>query len=200
VAAHASGSGTIDFAKNAMQLNISTTADGHQNRADVLYLGQTIYENIPGISQLEPGKSWISIDLSQSRQSAGQNVVGSIGDGENPAAMLRLLSEQGNTVTALGSSRVDGVAVQGYSVSINESALRSDLKSSDIPAWMRQAVSAVDLGTTNYTLCTDNHGLLRRVTVAMAPRPVRLLCGRLIASMSGCASNENSSRVIGLIL
>jgi hypothetical protein len=31
--------------------------------------------------------------------------------------MLRLLEEQGNTVTPLGASQVDGVTVQGYSVS-----------------------------------------------------------------------------------
>jgi hypothetical protein len=59
------------------------------------------------------------------------------------------------------------VARIGQPVLHARASSRSDLKSSDIPAWMRQAVSAIDLGATNYTIYIDNQDLLRRVTVAM---------------------------------
>ena len=165
VALNASGTGTVDFTNNAMQLDVSTSASGKQIQEKLIYLESTVYEGIPELSQLLPGKSWISIDLSSIEKAEGQSGAGSLDNGENPVAMLRLLAAQGNSVTPLGSSNIDGVSVQGYSVSINQAKLHQDL--AKLPAWMRQSMASTDIGQISYDIYIDGHNLLRRTTIAM---------------------------------
>jgi hypothetical protein len=164
VALNASGSGIVDFTNNAMQLDVSTTAGGKQVQEELIYLESTLYESIPELSQLMPGKSWVSVDLSSIEKAEGQS-AGSLDNGENPVAMLRLLAAQGNTVTALGSSNVDGVSVQGYSVSIKPAELHLDL--AKLPAWMRRSMASTDIGQISYDIYIDSQNLLRRATIAM---------------------------------
>jgi hypothetical protein len=150
-----------------MQIEMPVSAGGQQLELRLLYLGGTLYEGIPGISQLEPGKSWVSIDLSAISQAARTGSTGSLSATNNPAAMLHLLAQHGNTVTLLGSSMVGGVEVKGYGVTISPAQMRSDLASANVPGWMRQAVSAVNLGALNFKVYVDGQGLLRRETLAM---------------------------------
>ena len=107
-----------------MQLQLTAGEAGQQIQLQLLYLAGSIYENIPGIDQLVPGKSWMSLDLS-SLDDAGSRAPSALGTGNNPTAMLRLLAQQGNTVVPFGSSTVDGVSVQGYSVTFNPAAIKA---------------------------------------------------------------------------
>jgi hypothetical protein len=161
---NATGTGSIDFTQNVMQLTLPISADGQQVTIQEVYVGNTLYENIPGLSQLEPGKSWISVDLSSIEKAAGQSSADTI---NNPAAMLQLLRQQGNTVTPLGASTVDEVSVQGYEVTITPAALRADLAKDNLPSWMRQAVESVSGGVEQVKVYVDGQGMLRREALSL---------------------------------
>jgi hypothetical protein len=161
------GSGAIDFSQNAIEVNFTIDTAGQQVPIQEEYLGGVLYESIPGLDQLVPGKSWISLDMSGLQQAAGQNPTAA-GIGSNPAAMLRVLAQQGNTVVPLGSSTVDGVSVQGYSVAIDAAAIRAKLSQGHLPSWMQQALSKVNLGDMRIKVFVDGAGLLRRMTMHMA--------------------------------
>jgi hypothetical protein len=78
-----------------------------------------------------------------------------------------LLTQQGNEVHQLGSSTLDGVSVQGYSVSISKPQLSADLASANLPSWLRSALASVNLGTLNFQVYVDNQGRLRSETTSM---------------------------------
>jgi hypothetical protein len=158
-AINATGTGGIDFTQSAMQLQMPISVDGQQITLQEIYSGDTLYEGIPGLDQLEPGKSWLSLDLSSIVKAAGQDSTSVF---NNPAAMLRVLGQQGNTVTSLGASTVDDVSVQGYEVTISPAALRADLAKADLPSWMRQAMANVSPGVEHVKVYVDSQGLLRR--------------------------------------
>jgi hypothetical protein len=160
------GTGGIDFSSNAMQLRFSTDAAGQQITMQAIYLGGSVFENIPGIDQVVPGKSWVSVDLSSLGVSGNQG-TGSLGTTNNPAAMLRLLTQQGNTVVPLGSSSIDGASVQGYSVTLDSAAIKKRLANAKLPSWMTAALSHVDIGNTTMKVYVDDSGLLRRMSIGL---------------------------------
>ena len=165
VTLNASGTGIVDFTNNAMKLDVSTTASGQQIQEKLIYLESTVYESTPDLSQLFPGKSWVSINLSAIEKAEGASGAGSLDSEGNPVAMLRLLAAQGNTVTPLGPSTIDGIPVQGYSVSINQNTLHQDL--AKLPSWMGQLIANADIGQISYDIYIDGQNLLRRATISM---------------------------------
>jgi hypothetical protein len=159
------GTGGIDFSQNALQLDMNVLDQGQQVPIKALYIGGSIYESIQGLDQIVPGKSWISIDIS-SLTTGGQG-SGALGTGNNPTAMLRLLALQGNKVTPLGSSTVDGVPVQGYSVKLNPATVKQQLADANLPAWMGSVVSEINIQSASNTVYVDGSGLLRRYSVKL---------------------------------
>ena len=159
------GAGTIDFSTGAMDFNLNVHAASIDQSLPIhlIYLGGTMYEAIPQIDQLFPGKSWLSLDLSGLASSAGSGVALNVGG--NPAAMLRLLGQQGNNVVPLGSSRVNGINVNGYRVTFDTAAMQRQLGSADIPSWMRSAISQVNLQNATEAVFIDTAGHLRRTTM-----------------------------------
>jgi hypothetical protein len=162
----ATGTGGIDFGHNAMQLQVSTGVGGQQINIQAVYVDGSVYENIPGLDQMIPGKSWVSVDLSSLGDSTSQS-PSSLGTGDNPTAMLRLLTQQGNTVVPLGSSTVDGTSVQGYSVTLDSSAIKAELAQAKLPSWMTSALREVDIQNTTFKVYVDGAGLLRRMSVGL---------------------------------
>ena len=161
------GTGDFDFTRSAVGLDVSANAEGQQVKTEELFIGGTLYVQTPGLAQAEPGKTWISVDLSALTNSTAAGSTGAIGSGGNPAANLQLLSQEGNTVTPLGSSTVDGVTVQGYAVTVNPAVINSQLAQDNLPSWMRQTLSNVNFGTTSFKVFIDSHGLLRRESITM---------------------------------
>lgn len=159
------GAGTIDFSNGAMDFTVDVHAASIDQSLPIhlIYLGGTIYEGIPQISELFPGKSWLSLDLSGLSNAAGGG--GALNVGGNPAAMLRLLSQQGNNVVSLGSSKVNGVSVNGYRVTFDPAAMQRQLGSAEIPSWMRSAISQVNLQNATETVYINPAGQLRRTTM-----------------------------------
>jgi hypothetical protein len=157
------GSGDIDFANDAMQLQETVEVGGHSETIQAIYLNGTIYEQVPGIDEILPGKSWISVDLSQLTKVPGSS-SGLGGLGTDPVAMLHLLAQQGNTVTPSGATTVDGVPVQGYNVDLNPASITSMLQGSNLPSWLRQVVSSVTFNDASEQVYIDDSGNLRRTT------------------------------------
>jgi hypothetical protein len=160
-----SGNGSFDFSDNAVQLVANLGADGQQESLQVLYVDGTVYEGLPQIGQLAPGKSWVSLDLSSLQQTAGEGGVGQLGG--DPLATLHALAQQGNTVQALGPSAIDGQSVQGYSVTLNSSAVQRGIQHANLPGWLRQTVSRVTFGSGSEAVFLDGTGNLVRITAAI---------------------------------
>jgi hypothetical protein len=155
------GTGGFDFAASAEQMNLNVQTDGQTVGLQVVSLGGIIYEEIPGISQLAPGKDWVSIDLSSLQQTADQSAAGQLGG--NPIATLHALAQQGNTVTVLGPSVIDGTSVQGYSVTMDPALVKREISQADLPAWMKKAASTVTIGNAAQTVYLDGAGNLVRL-------------------------------------
>jgi hypothetical protein len=136
-----SGNGSIDFTNNAFELDLSGAVDGQTLTIEALYLEGLIYEGFPQIAQLAPGKSWLTMNISSLMKANSSTNASALGS--DPLAALETLAQQGNTVTPLGASTVDGQTVEGYSVAINSSVVHKELNSASLPAWMKKAASQV---------------------------------------------------------
>jgi hypothetical protein len=154
------GSGAIDFTDNALQLHLTVGADGQQEAIDAVYQGGVVYETLPGLSTVAPGKSWLSIDLSSLQKEEAQDPSsGSLGS--NPAVMLQMLAQQGNTVVPLGPSTIDGTAVNGYTVTVDPARAERQIKKAALPPWMQQAVAGLKVHDLRFKVYVDQSGLLR---------------------------------------
>ena len=162
-----SGAGSVDFSQNAMNMDMSMGAGGNQMDVQLVYLGGTIYEQIPGLDQLEAGKTWVSMDLSSVASTGALSGKNSLGLEGNPSEMLRMLAQQGNTAVAIGSSTVDGVSVQGYSVTMSASELQTQLGHGTLPGWVRQELSHLS-GDMVFKVYVDTEGRLRQLAISMA--------------------------------
>jgi len=154
-------SGEIDFSSGSSSLTM--TIDGEH--VSVVSAGGTMFMNIPQISQLVPGKSWVSVPEGSSGSAAG----GALSGGD-PSQMLRYLASEGNTVSAIGSSTLDGVPVQGYSVTVNKQAVDSELSRSGLsPSIVQSAESFLDaVGPITFKVYVDSLNELREMDFSMA--------------------------------
>jgi hypothetical protein len=161
-----SGTGAIDFGQNALQMSLKISGGPEQITEQAIYLDKTIYFNLGNeIGQVLPGKSWISLDLGQLTQGSAATSLGNGGSfGTDPAAALKVLGQDGNQATDLGSSTVNGVNVEGYAVHVDPAAIKADLAKENLPAWLQQAVKSVSNPNINYKVYVDGSGQLARMT------------------------------------
>ncbi len=158
------GTGSMDFSTSAVSLDLTANAAGQQINEQAVYLAGVVYEQLPQIAQVAPGKSWVSLDLSSLTQAAGQ---GGTGLGGNPLAMLHVLALQGNTVTDGGATTLDGQAVHEYDVSLNPAVIQQELDSANLPAWLKQAVSQVTVHGGSEKVYIDGTGQLAGASYAV---------------------------------
>jgi hypothetical protein len=161
-----SGTGAIDFGQNALQTSLKISGGPVQVTEQAVYLNKTIYLNLGNeIGQVLPGKSWLSLDVSQLTQGSAATSVGGAGSlGTDPAAALRVLAQNGNKATDLGSSTINGVSVEGYAVTIDPAAIKSELDSANLPAWLQQAAKSVSNPNVGYKVYVDGNDQLARLT------------------------------------
>jgi hypothetical protein len=160
------GSGSIDFTNNAVQLQMTVDAGSQQVPISAIFLSGQIYETIPGLDTIAPGKSWLSIDLSALQQEEEQN-PSTQALSNNPTVMLQMLAQQGNTVVPLGRSTVNGVAVNGYSVTVDPSSIAQKIKSANLPSWLQQAVAGMKVQDAGIRVFIDDAGNLRSFAIHM---------------------------------
>ena len=158
------GTGSVDFTNSAVAINVTASAAGQQIDEQAIYLAGVVYEQLPQIAQVAPGKSWVSLDLSSLRQAAGQ---GGAGLGGNPLAMLHVLALQGNTVTDGGTTTLEGQSVHEYDVSLNPAVIQKELDSANLPAWLKQSVSQVTVHGGSENVYIDDAGQLAGASYAV---------------------------------
>ena len=146
----ASGNGSVDFVDHSLDLHMTLAPMNMQ--IEVLFLGSTIYESIPGISTIEPGKTWVSIDLGSVVPKGG--TAGSTFN-SNPTESLEFLAEKGAQVTELGPSMVNGAPTQGYAISYPASVWKSVLAGPKVPADFRNAMAGVTMTSDVYITSAD---------------------------------------------
>jgi Protein of unknown function (DUF2510) len=158
------GTGAIDFDQNALQMSVTVASGSEQITEQAVYLDNVIYLNLGDeIGRVVPGKSWVSLDLGQLSQ--GSTSLGSASSfGSDPAAALRALSQSGNTATDLGSSTINGVNVEGYSVQIDQATIQKAIAQENVPGWMQQALKSVSDPDVDYKVYVDDAGHLARMT------------------------------------
>jgi hypothetical protein len=165
------GNGTVNFTQNAAQLALNTSVHGNLVTENEITVGDTVYLDLgPLVSQVVPGKTWIAMNLSQLNQGGSTSPLG-IGGGlstNNPSAILKVLGQRGNTVTALGQSTINGATVQGYSVQVSPPAVAAELAKAHLPSWMQQSVSTTGNLNVSYKVFIAGSGMLYRMTVDLA--------------------------------
>jgi hypothetical protein len=160
----ATGPGVIDFTHGAMSVNLDVQEGSQSAPITAVYLGREMYEEIPGLSQLEPGKSWVTFDLS----GAPNDGTGALAGGGNPAAMLGILSQRGAIVTPTGTTVVRGVRTRGYQVTITKGMVEKELSSGKLSSWMQAVARTVTFSDATETVYVDGSNRLRRFDFAMA--------------------------------
>jgi hypothetical protein len=159
------GTGAIDFGQNALQMSVSVASGANQITEQAVYLDNVIYLNLGDeIGQVVPGKSWVSLDLGQLTQGSTSSLGSASSFGSDPAAALRALSQSGNTATDLGSSTINGVNVEGYSVQIDQATIQKAIAQENVPSWMQQALKSVSDPDVDYKVYVDDAGHLARMT------------------------------------
>lgn len=158
----ASGPGVLDFSRGAMSATLQMDLAGRTTDISTVYVGGAVYEQVPGLSHLEPGKTWITIDLSSLINSTGSAQSGMLSS--NPLAGLELLARQGATVSPAGATTIDGQTVQAYQITITSQTIQSRLSAPGTPEWLRSAVGKVAINDIHETVYIGQ-GQLRRALV-----------------------------------
>ena len=162
-----SGTGAIDFGDNTLQMTANVSAGSEQLTEQEVYLNGVAYLNIGNeLSAILPGKSWVSLDLSQLTRGSTSSSLGTTDSlGSDPAAVLRALSEGGNTATDLGPSTINNASVEGYEVHIDAAALQERIAQANLPSWLQQAMHEVSNPSVDYNVYVNGSGLLAAMTV-----------------------------------
>jgi hypothetical protein len=166
------GNGEVDFAAHAASFTMNVEGE----HLSVLSSDGNLLVSFPQISQLLPGKSWVSMPVGDTSSATG----GAVSDSD-PTQMLQFLASQGNAVSTLGSSTIAGVPVVGYSVLINKSATEARLSSSGLPSSDVQAAEHFleTTGAISYKVYVDSDNQLRAIDFSM---PVPGISGALFST------------------
>jgi hypothetical protein len=119
------------------------------------------------ISTLLPGKQWVQVPVSES------NSTGLGASTPNILNQLQILTQQGNSVVSLGSSTINGEAVNGYQVTITEKAMRAEFKKEErqggaVAQSLQQALKVVALQPPVIKLWLNSAHLLTREEVLLS--------------------------------
>lgn len=163
------GTGAVDFGNQEMQADMSASLGYRSVQIPVVVVSGIIYEALPGLSQLEPGKTWMSMD--SSALSARPSVLGV---GGNPAVLLDLIAHAGAKVAPAGASNINGVSVKGYYVEFSQTEIRQ-LRSDKRLAPGDRAALSEDITDLSGDLQLDHAGRLVEDTLSItvgSPQPM----------------------------
>ncbi len=165
----ATGSGQVDFANNEATSTITYGGiPALQGTAmSEIIVGGTLYVSVPEISQVLPGKNWVSQTLGTAGAIMG---LQGVPDTSDVSGILKMLASEGNSVTDLGASTVDGSSVQGYQVQVSPDFLKQQLANSSLPPAEQQIAQSVvgDLGLSLDVYVDSTTDMLRRVDMSMS--------------------------------
>jgi endonuclease YncB( thermonuclease family) len=109
------GEGVADFDAHKVQMTMNAGSE----RVEMVMDGTTIYLQVPG-QQLEPGKSWLKLDLKAMGTAAGKDLANlASGAGNDPTQALALLQGASTDVREVGTERVRGTETTHYKATID---------------------------------------------------------------------------------
>jgi hypothetical protein len=156
------GIGDTSFATSATNLTLTYSAGGQPLTERAVIDGSTAYYDLgPVVGDVVPGKTWVSIDTG--KDVSGTSGVGAGGIFSDPTAMLSVLQAEGTAVHALGSSSIDGVPVQGYSIRLGPAGIAKTIASEHVPAYMRTEVASVHYSRLSYDVYVDSASHLKQI-------------------------------------
>ncbi|HSN03194.1 MAG TPA: hypothetical protein VLS91_06895 [Acidimicrobiales bacterium] len=159
------GTGAFDFTDRAFQMDVGGDVGGNHVAISAIYLGGTIFEQVPGVSKIAPGKIWISMDLSSLTAQSPSSTTSALGG--DPLTSLYELTQQGATVVDLGSSSVDGQSAEGYRVTFSPAFLQQQVHNANFPSWMQAAATSTKFHSGSETVYLA-HDTLIRLTLNVA--------------------------------
>lgn len=136
----AAGPGTIDFAHQAMQLDLEVSGAFPAFHMPLVLVDGTVYESVPDLGQIAPGKTWVSITTQSGSQSSQPSILGS---GANPTGLVGLFAVPEASITDAGATNVDNVPTHGYYATFSETALDQARADPQVPAQLRSALADV---------------------------------------------------------
>ena len=161
------GTGLADFGSQLMSMDATAKASGMGVEIKELLVSGKLYMNIKAgghsLSELT-GKPWISLPLPTSADSLYNS---------DPFAQLKLLEQQGATVTPLGHKTLDGRTVSGFSIVPSKASMLKGAESELSNMGFDQSqVSQIENGIQSsapptITVWFDNSRLLRQTAMTM---------------------------------
>jgi hypothetical protein len=164
-----SGSGSADVSTNLESLTMAFNEGNTPVQETVLADGSAAYmqfsENSQNeITQLIPGKQWVQVPVGETSS------TGLGASTPNILNQLQILTQQGNTVVSLGSSTINGEAVNGYQVTITKEAMRAEFKKEErqggaVAQALQQALKVISLQPPVIKVWLNSDHLLTREEV-----------------------------------
>lgn len=164
-----SGTGVGNLSRNDLKMTMAMNLAGNKATITELFVNSRLYMAFTmggqSFRQLT-GHDWIAMPM-VSGNGAGLS-------GGNPMQALATLAQKGATVTSLGPSDIDGLTVNGYSVTPDRAAMLASaekaLATAELPAAMRSAAlqTLQASPTPTFKVWIDPaHNLLRRMTTSL---------------------------------
>lgn len=163
------GSGAIDMGKKATSMSISIDGSAVPGLGRVLTLNEIVVDGTAYLQKSATSK-WASFDLKNYVK-----VSNSLGTGLNPTSMLSVLTHQGYQVTETGTSAINGVPVNTYSVTVTSAELSKLVTKDHLPAAVAAQVSSA-FGTK---------GLTYKIAIGSADGLIHQLSYYLSISLAG---------------
>ena len=161
------GTGQVDFGANAMTMDATETVKGHAIHLQVVQTAGKGFMNVGAdghsLSELT-GKPWIELPVSSSP-------LGLIGS--DPAAQLRILEQQGATVTPLGHKTIEGISTTGYSIVPSKETVQKSIQDEISQLGLSQAeLSQIQdamqqIQPPTITVWFDSSHLMRQISVLL---------------------------------
>lgn len=161
------GSGAVDFANRAFQLQINAPSGGSEQ---VLVTGGIGYVQVPPAAQSQvPGnKPWVSINLNEVDQAKAGRSYSQLAsaDSDSPTQLLSNLSSVSDNVTAVGSETVNGVWTTHYRATVDLNKESASVRAKDgakAAAQITQEEKALGTGSIPVDVWVDGNHMVRQL-------------------------------------
>ena len=177
---------------------------GASGSVDVISDGTNVYLDIPGVSSLTGGKSWIETSLSGLGTLTGSSVGSlSLSTLADPTQALGMLGALGSPVTNEGTVQLNGEPTTEYRTVISVADVVSRLRqgsSSAAAGVASKALQQLGVPSVPVTAWVGRDGLLRQlsVTVDLSHASIAGVLGSLGSSASAPAAGTTVNLTVGL--
>ncbi len=166
-----SGTGSIDLASHVDRMTVSiptvSSVLGGRTGTTVVTDGNGVYLQVPALSVLTGGRSWLEASTSAT-SSSGSLALAALGD---PSRLLGALGSVTGSVTKVGTPRLDGVSTTEYRSTVSLTGLVSGLahrtQSSASASAAAEVADALGAPTVPVTVWVGADGRVHQLAVSL---------------------------------